>query len=84
MAKNEYSFATLEDIEAYPKPFLTADQVAQFLECNPQNIRSQAQADATLLGFPVIVMGSSVRIPRLGFCSYIRYGRPVVQTPRAK
>lgn len=70
---------TLEELEAIPKATLTPEQVASYLGCSPQNIRNQAQANATALGFPCIVMGSTVRIPRLAFCNYMRYGHVLVQ-----
>lgn len=75
---------TLEELENYPKATLSPDQVAEFLGCNAQSIRSQAQVDAGALGFPVIVMGSSVKIPRLGFCYFMRYGRTSVQKRSAQ
>lgn len=44
-----------------------------------QSSRSQAQIDAGALGFPVILYGSTIRIPRLGFIYFMRYGRTSVQ-----
>ena len=70
---------TLDELETYPQQTLTAEQVAQFLGCSVQSIRSQAQIDAGALGFPVILYGSTIRIPRLGFIYFMRYGRTSVQ-----
>lgn len=70
---------TLEELEAIPKATLTPEQVASYLGCSPQSIRNQAQANATALGFPCIVTGSTVRIPRLGFCNFMRYGHVLIQ-----
>ena len=70
---------TLDELETYPQQTLTAEQVAQFLGCSVQSIRSQAQIDAGALGFPVIPYGSTIRIPRLGFIYFMRYGRTSVQ-----
>ena len=67
----------LADIETLDKEFLLADDVAPVLGMHPQDIRSQAQADSAKLGFPVIVTGTRVRIPKQGFLFYCRYGRPV-------
>ena len=75
---------TLEELEKLPKATLTPDQVAEFLGCTAQSIRSQAQVDAGALGFPVIVMGSTVKIPRLGFCYFMRYGRTSIQRKAAR
>ena len=44
------------------KLVLTPDDVAPILGCNPSAIREQAQRDARLLGFPVTITGSRVRI----------------------
>ena len=61
------------------KDFLTAADVAPVLGINPQDIRSQAQSDADKLGFPVIVTGTRVRIPKEGFLYFCRYGRAINQ-----
>lgn len=66
---------TLADIENIDKEFLLADEVAQVLGINPQQLRSQAQADPNKLGFPVIVTGTRVRIPKYGFIHFCKYGR---------
>ena len=74
---------TLDELETYPQQTLTAEQVkietARCLGCGVQSIRSQAQIDAGALGFPVILYGSTIRIPRLGFIYFMRYGRTSVQ-----
>ena len=67
----------LSDISRIDKDFLTVADIAPVLGMDPQNIRSQAQSDADKLGFPVIVTGSRVRIPKEGFIYYCRFGRPI-------
>ena len=67
---------TLEDIERMPEDLLTAEVVAAYLECGPQQIRIQARTEPALLGFPVIVQGTRVRIPKAGFIFFMRYGHP--------
>ena len=67
----------LSDIAGMGKEFLTAADIAPVLGVNPQDIRSQAQLNADKLGFPVIVTGSRVRIPKEGFIYYCRFGRPI-------
>lgn len=69
---------TLQNIESSNKELLLAEEVAGYLGLNPQSIRSQAQADANKLGFPVIVCGSRVLIPKDGFVHFIKYGRSAV------
>ena len=40
------------------------------LRCDSQSINLQAKEDPSKLGFPVIVMGSRVRIPKAGFIKF--------------
>ncbi len=68
---------TLEDIERLPREMLTAEDIAPFIECGPQQIRIQARTEPAKLGFPVIVQGTRVRIPKAGFVFFARYGHPV-------
>ena len=65
---------TLKEIERSEKEFLLAADVAPVLGLDPQCLRSQAQDDPVKLGFPVTVTGSRVRIPRLGFLHFMKYG----------
>lgn len=69
----------LSDIEQIDKEFLLAEEIAPLLGMHPQSIRDQAQTDSAKLGFPVIVTGTRVCIPKDGFLFYCRYGRPVGQ-----
>lgn len=65
---------SLSDIESIDKEFLLVEDIAPLLNADPQNIRSQASDDARKLGFPVIVTGSRVRIPKEGFLHFCRKG----------
>ena len=65
---------TLQELESTNVEFLNVADIAPLLDMDPQNIRSQAQADPQKLGFPVIVTGSRIRIPRLGFIHFWKYG----------
>ena len=67
---------TLTEIRDSKALFLTAAEVAPVLGCDPQSIRVQAHADPRKLGFPTIVVGRRVYIPRQGFIAFIE-GRPV-------
>lgn len=69
---------TLEQIEASKSDVLTTADVAEVLGCTPYSINLQAQRAPDSLGFPVIVSGTRVRIPREGFLFFMRYGRPVI------
>ena len=63
---------TLADIEKLDKPMLTAKDIAPFLGANPYSIHCQAQSDPQKLGFPVIVLGRRVRIPKERFIKFIK------------
>lgn len=65
---------TLADIESGPGETLDIKDAARFLGMDPQCMRNQAQEEPAKLGFPVIVVGSRVVIPRRGFLHFIRYG----------
>lgn len=72
---------TLQEVETSEKDVLTIDDVKDILHCHPQTLRLQARSKPELLGFPVVVMGGMVKIPRLGFLHYLKYGR---STPAQK
>ena len=61
---------TLAEIKQSPAMWLTAAQIAEVLESDPDVIRQQAQADPTKLGFPVVVLGTRVKIPRRPFLAF--------------
>lgn len=62
---------TLEDIKALNKPFLVPKDVAPYLGVDPYSINVQAKQDASKLGFPVIMIGSRVKIPKDAFIRFI-------------
>lgn len=66
---------TLQEIQESDKLFLVPTDVAAVLGMSANSLRLQAQQDASKLGFPVIVAGTRVRIPRVPFLNYI--GKPV-------
>lgn len=61
----------LQEMGITTKIWLTPADVAPILHCDPQCIRVQAQRDPSKLGYPVIVIGSRVRIPRIPFLKYL-------------
>ena len=63
---------TLEEIEQSPKTMLTPADVAGFLCCDPYSINRAAKDAPGLLGFPIVVMGTRVRIPKEGFVRFCR------------
>lgn len=75
---------TREEMERSAMEFLTPEQVAEVLGCKPYAINVQAHANAALLGFPVCVMGSRVRIPRRGFLHWLQFGSAPVSVEPAR
>ena len=63
---------TIEQIEASEKEMLTCTDVADVLQANPYTIHMQAEFRPDLLGFPVIIMGRRVKIPRRQFLKFIK------------
>lgn len=58
---------TIESVRLLKCDFLTAKDIASILQCDPQSIRTQARRNPKALGFPVIVTGRRIRIPRKPF-----------------
>ena len=62
----------LADIESMTKDTINCTTAASVLGCNPQLLRIQARECPQALGFPVIVIGKHVKIPRRAFISFLR------------
>ena len=65
---------SLEELEALPCEVLTCQQIAPILGADPGTIHQQAVEAPHMLGFPVIVMKSRVKVPKRAFCSFMRNG----------
>lgn len=61
---------TLAEIEACQKTMLFASDVAEYLHTDAHSIRLAARQAPGLLGFPMIVVGSRVLIPKEGFVRF--------------
>lgn len=68
---------TLDEIEGIDKSMLTPADVYDYLDTDPNTLRWQAHNEPEKLGFPVIVMGKRVKIPKEGFVFFCRFGRAV-------
>lgn len=62
---------TLIDLERMSSPTITAAVAAAVLGQDAQSIRDQAHYDPKMLGYPVIVTGRRVKIPRVPFIRYL-------------
>lgn len=65
---------TLEQIKKLPDEVLTCAQIAPLLKANPATLHDQACLRPELLGFPVIVAGRRVKIPRRPFVRFMEEG----------
>ena len=62
---------TLDEIKASDKSVLTPAEVAEVLGCDAQDVRIQARTAPERLGFPVIVVKTRTKIPRVPFLRFM-------------
>ena len=62
---------TLDEMRALDREFLIPREVAPVLGVDPQDIRVCAKQCPERLGFNVAVIGSRVKIPRIGFLNWM-------------
>lgn len=63
---------TLEEIEALPKDMLVPTDIASFLGCTPYTINVCTRNGENPFPFPIIRMGTRVRIPKIPFIKAMR------------
>ena len=66
---------TLAEIDALGCEVLTCQQIAPVLCADPHTLHLQAIERPEMLGFPVIVVGSRVKIPKKAFLSYMGFDK---------
>ena len=62
---------TLQDIKQMDKDVITPAEAAQVVGCDPQQLRLTAREKPQNLGFPVIIVKSRIKIPRVAFIRYM-------------
>ena len=62
---------TLDEIRNSTKEVLTPADIAEVLNADPQDIRVQARTAPERLGFPVIIIKSRTKIPRVPFLRFM-------------
>ena len=62
---------TLRELEQLPKEMLVPADIAPILGCTPYSI-NVAVKKGTQFPFPVILMGTRVRIPKIPFIKFMR------------
>ena len=63
----------IEDIRSSTAPMLRPVDVAPIIGCDPQWVRDTAKSNPEALGFPAIVVGTRVKIPRIPFLRFLGY-----------
>ena len=58
---------TIEEIRASDKTMLTPADVAPILKCNAYSLNITARNNIRALGFPASLVGTRLKIPRIGF-----------------
>lgn len=62
---------TFDQIRQSDKLFITPKDIAPVIGCDPQKIRTTAWDKPERLGFPVVVVGRRIRIPRIPFLQFM-------------
>ena len=62
---------SIQDIIALDRDYLTPAEIAGVLGSDPQSIRVAARVEPQRLGFPVVVIGSRVKIPKAAFLRHM-------------
>lgn len=62
---------TLDNLKNIDRDCLTAAQVAPVIGADPSMIRWQAHHEREALGFPVIVIGTRIKIPKIPFIKFM-------------
>ena len=58
---------TIDEIRRSDKTMLTPTDIAPVLGCHPYSLNIAAKTDIKVLGFPASLIGTRLRIPRVGF-----------------
>lgn len=60
----------LAQLRTMDKAFITPLELSKVLGCQPYSINRQVASDPSALGFPVMKIGTNVRIPREAFLKW--------------
>lgn len=70
--KGGFKLNSLQEIEAATKEILTPADIAPIIGVDPHTIRLAARSMPSSLGFPVICIGTRVKIPRRAFIAFMK------------
>lgn len=62
---------SVEEMKGLSKDYLTPKDIAGCLGCTAYALNQQAASDASKLGFPVVIIGKRVKIPREAFIRFM-------------
>lgn len=65
---------TLDDLKMLDREIITPAIAGPFVQANPHSIRVAARTEPESLGFPVIIMGNRVKIPKRAFIDFLETG----------
>lgn len=65
---------TLAEIEKMTDAVIDVTIVAEITKSDAHAIRVQAHEDKTQLGYPTIIIGNRVKVPREAFIWFMKYG----------
>jgi len=65
---------TIEEVMAVNREWLSPRQASGVLNCNPYSINIHAKSDPKGLGFPIIKMGTRIKIPKKPFVDFLLKG----------
>ena len=68
---------TIDEITRSTKEVLTPTDIAEVIGADPYGINRAARENPEGLGFPVIIIGNRVKIPRRAFLWWMQYGRAI-------
>lgn len=77
---------SLDDLERIDREYLIPKEIAPILGCSAFNINLQAKYDrengVSSFPFPVILIGSRVKIPRRAFVEVMKHGNQNAETQK--
>lgn len=62
---------TWQELKQSEKLFVTADDVSEVLNCDPQTLRLAVREKKELVGFNCSMIGKTLRIPRQAFIKWV-------------
>ena len=68
---------TIDEIMRCTREVLSPTDIAEVIGADPYGINRAARENPEGLGFPVIIIGNRVKIPRRAFLHWMLYGRAI-------